>query len=147
MKENESQKKLAMVAISYVIVFIIGGGAGYLIAGGTKATTGTDTATNQGFTRGQNGAFPAGGARGGGFRGRASGEVTAIDGNTITVKSTDGTTQNVTISDATTYNLSTSSTKDKVVVGSSIAVTPLMTGTPGSETASDSITASAITIN
>jgi hypothetical protein len=60
---------------------------------------------------------------GGPGRGLASGTVTAVDGDTITVKTADGRTVKVKVSDSTKYSVTKEGSKDDVKVGEQLLVT------------------------
>lgn len=77
------------------------------------------------------------GMRGGNM---TSGEVTSMDDKSITVKMSDGSSKIVLLSESTTYSMSESTTKDKVTVGSKIAVF-------GTSTSDGSLTASSVELN
>lgn len=77
------------------------------------------------------------GMRGGNM---TSGEVTSMDDKSITVKMSDGSSKIVLLSESTTYSMSESTTKEKVTVGSKIAVF-------GTSTSEGSLTASSIELN
>lgn len=77
------------------------------------------------------------GMRGGNM---TSGEVTSMDDKSMTVKMSDGSSKIVLLSESTTYSMSESTTKDKVTVGSKVAVF-------GTSTNDGSLTASSIELN
>lgn len=80
---------------------------------------------------------PAMNGRGGGA---ISGEVTAKDDKSLTVKMTDGSSKIVIISDSTTYHLSAESDLNKIDVGTKVA-------TFGTSNADGTLTANSIEIN
>lgn len=117
--------------------------AGALFAGGLLVghSTGASTTTNQAV-----GAFGApgerasgdsgfGGGAGGGF---TSGEITAIDGSTVTIKASDGSTVTVSTTDGTTVRTTTDASVSDLGVGDTVTVI-------GSTDSSGTVTAQAIT--
>ena len=145
MGENANQGKVALMILSYLVVFGLGIAGGYYVLGSGKTSA---TATNtQGVGQGGfgSGSFGSSGTRpSGAFGGRVNGTVTAVDGNTITVKDVRGETQTITLTDSTTYKETDASTKDKIVVGATIAATADTSSS--SSTDSSSITAAAVTV-
>lgn len=77
------------------------------------------------------------GMRGGNM---TSGEVTSMDDKSITVKMSDGSSKIILLSESTTYSMSESTTKDKIAVGTKVAVF-------GVSTSDGSLTASSIELN
>lgn len=73
-------------------------------------------------------------------RGATTGEVTAKDDKSITIKMNDGSSRIVILSDKTVYRISDSSSLDKIVVGTKVAAF----GEAGSD---GSVTATSIEIN
>jgi len=65
----------------------------------------------------------AGFKRGPGMMGSPQGEITTINGNTVTVKLPDGTTRDVTLSDQTVVDTMTKGTAKDLKVGQNIMVT------------------------
>lgn len=72
--------------------------------------------------------------------GAVTGEVTAKDGKTLTIKMLDGSSRIVNLSDSTTYRMSTEASLDKIEVGTKVA-------TFGSSNSDGSTTATSIEIN
>ena len=129
MKQDKSEvvsvnvnKKLVTNIVIYALVFTVGGIAGYFCAG--KFNTKTVGLNGQGQNTGQFGTAQSGmmGGRGMGRGGQLFGEVTKVDGNTITIKLSNGNTQEVTVGSSTTYKTTATATKDSVKVGSTISV-------------------------
>ncbi len=143
-KSNEIKlSKTVLVKVgTYVLVFVLGGGLGYIVAdhfplkfAGTKRVFNTRGygMMSGGFDQDDRGGS---GLRGGmmGVRGgnRAGGEVTKIDGNTITIKLPNGNTETITVNDSTVYKKTTTGSKSDVKVGDTISVT-------GVDTADDTV--------
>lgn len=76
----------------------------------------------------------------GGRGGSVTGDVSAKDDKSLTVKMPDGSSRNVILSGSTLYRLSTEATLEKVSVGSKIMVN----GTPNSD---GSVTATQVIVN
>lgn len=127
------------------LTVVLGGivAAGALFAGGLLVghSTGASTTTSQAA-----GAFGApgdrpsgdsgfGGGAGGGF---TSGEITAIDGSTVTIKASDGSTVTVSTTDGTTVTTTTDASVSDLGVGDTVTVI-------GSTDSSGTVTAQAIT--
>jgi len=129
------RKKPGLTAVLGSIV-----AAGALFAGGLLVghATGTSATTSQAV-----GAFGAPGDRangesgfgGGGF---TSGEITAIDGSTVTIKASDGSTVTVSTTDGTTVTTTTDASVSDLGVGDTVTVI-------GSTDSSGTVTAQAIT--
>ena len=81
--------------------------------GGPGGVTGT--------TQGKNGTA-SGGNMGGGSNRPMSGEITAVDDSSITIKSTDGSSKIVMLSDSTTVSKMETSTKGELKVGETVNV-------------------------
>ncbi len=129
-----------------VTAVVVGGASFY---GGTiyqksKITSQFGARGNRAFMQGQNGqggnqrstGAPAMMGRGGAI----TGEITAKDDKTLTIKASDGSSRIVILSDSTSYRISTESSLDKIAVGTKVATF----GTPNSD---GSITATNIEIN
>ena len=100
------------------------------VAGGTPGAVGAGR---------PDGSLPAAGdARAGGFGGMTAGEITAIDGDTLTVTAEDGTVTTVTTTDDTTVTVSDEAAVDALAVGDTVSVL----GETGDD---DSVAATAIT--
>ena len=106
------------------------------VAGGTSGAVGTGR---------PDGSVPADGfapaegdARAGGFGGMTAGEITALDGDTLTVTAADGTVTTVTTTDDTTVTVSDEAEVDALAVGDTVTVA----GETGED---DSVAATAIT--
>ncbi|MFZ2199497.1 MAG: hypothetical protein WAV40_01775 [Microgenomates group bacterium] len=107
------------IVVACIITAVLAGGVGYKV-GTSNFAFGKFSNTNQRFGgRGQNN-YPTGqGMMGRG--GALTGEVTAKDGKTLTVKLSDGSSKLVIFSDTTTYRTAIDSSMDKVEVGTKIA--------------------------
>lgn len=125
---KKSRTRYLTPALALVAALIVGGVAGVLI-GQNTASASNASSLRGGFPGGQGGpggygAFGGGQGQNGGAPGAgggfASGTITAIDGNTITIKKADGSTVKVTTSGSTTVtksstaNVSDLSTGEKV---------------------------------
>jgi len=138
-KVTPETRQTAMLAAAFVLVFVLGGGLGYVGATALKGQNGIarrnqTTANSFGDEGNSFGRGMMGGRGGIGFGGRQSGEVTAVDGNKITIKLPNGNTETLTVSDTTVYKTVTTGTKDSIKVGSTIAVTGTDTSNSGSVT-------------
>lgn len=135
-----------MIVGCMVTAIVVGGASFY---GGTvyqksKITPQFGARGNRTFMQGQNGqggnqrssGAPAMMGRGG----AVTGEITAKDDKTITVKTSDGSSRIIILSDSTIYRISSESSLDKIAVGTKVATF----GTPNSD---GSITATNIEIN
>jgi len=116
--------------------------AGALFAGGLLVghSTGASTTTSQAA-----GSFGAPGARasgdsgfGAGSGGLTSGEITSIDGSTVTLKASDGSTVTISTTDGTTVRTTTDATVSDLGVGDTVTVI-------GETDSSGNVTARAIT--
>ncbi len=137
-KVTPETKQMATLAAAFVLVFVLGGGLGYVGATALKGQNGIArrnqiTANAFGSEDSTFGRGMMGGRGGMGLGRRQSGEVTAIDGNKITIKLPNGNTETITVSDSTAYKTVTTGTRDSVKVGSTIAVT-------GVDTSSSAVT-------
>lgn len=123
---------------------VLGGvvAAGALFAGGLLVghSTGASATTSQAA-----GSFGAPGARasgdtgfGGGSGGLTSGEITSIDGSTVTLKASDGSTVTISTTDGTTVRTTTDATVSDLGVGDTVTVI-------GETDSSGTVTARAIT--
>ena len=147
MDNNKNSNKLGLMIATYVIIFVVGGVCGYFLNGALKTSS---SVSNNGMNQfnqsgsgnsGFSGRFGGGSADGGFSRGgRVSGEVTAVNGNTITVKNSfSGQSETVTVGDSTTYKQTDDSSLSKVTVGSTINAS----GTANSD---GSVSASTVTV-
>ncbi|WP_426563621.1 hypothetical protein ACPPVT_20660 [Angustibacter sp. McL0619] len=100
------------------------GRGGYGFPGGGQAPQ------NRQQGQGQQGQAQPGQGVGPAGRGLAAGTVTAVDGDTVTIKQANGNTVKVKLGDSTTYTLTQKGTKDDVKVGQPVVVTG-QTGSDG----------------
>lgn len=119
-------------AVIMVIVVLIAAGAGFF--GGVKyqqSKTTSDFPRAQMGQGGPNGATggvqgkngtTSGGNMGSGSNRPVSGEITAVDGSSITIKSTDGSSKIVMLSDSTTVSKMAASTKGELKIGETVNV-------------------------
>ena len=133
------RKKPGLTAVLGSIV-----AAGALFAGGLLVghATGSSATTSQAAgvfgdpaSRPSGDSAFGGGGLGGGF---TSGEITAIDGNTVTLKASDGSTVTVSTTDGTTVTTTTDASVADLGVGDTVTVI-------GSTDSSGTVTAQAIT--
>ncbi|MDR0944850.1 MAG: hypothetical protein LBM66_01625 [Bifidobacteriaceae bacterium] len=145
---EKKKKPILTIVLAGVIVLAVGFAGGFFTGRGTasKNTASTGMPGNfaarmgarGGLPSGAASAFPGGNASGAANMSRAAGQITAIDGDTITIKTTEGTTVKVTTSSDTKVSEITSGATSDLKVGDQITAA----GT-GSDTAG--ITASTIT--
>jgi hypothetical protein len=133
---NMKNKNMILVA---VLVLLVGGGAfgtGYKV-GQLKSrvnfTGRFEDIRNTGGIR--NGTGTGMGQKLGGGRGQITGEITALDDKTMTVKMTDGSSKIILMADAMMVNKSVAGSKTDLAVGGKIAVFGA-TNSDGSVTAS-----------
>jgi hypothetical protein len=139
-RKSGSSLPTSTLAMLGVALLVVGGVIGALIGHnvGTDDTQQAGRFTNgrgaYGFPGGGQGAGPQNqqggpqsqqGQQGQGFAGRglAAGTVTAVDGDTITVKQANGQTVKVKLTGDTQYTVTTKGSKDDVKVGQPIVVT------------------------
>ncbi len=102
-----------------------GGGRGQPPADGQGAPSGQTPPTDQSgnpVTPPSGGQFPGQGQNGGGRGGFVRGQVTAVDGSTLTVTGQDGTTYTVTASSTTTVTKTKTGSLSDLAVGDEVSV-------------------------
>jgi hypothetical protein len=134
---RSSRSRNTLIGIVGAVVIAVAAFVGLHVGGSSAKSTGAAAASSQNGGSGQ-----LGGAAG--FRGLNRGTITAINGSTITMKTSDGTSVTVKTTSATKTTAQVSSSLSKIAVGDHVVVTRSTSGSKVAATrVSDSGTASA----
>ena len=116
--KKKGAARLVTPILALVAALVVGGVAGVLIGQNTAGSANAATQGQRGGFGGYGG--PGTGQAGAGGGGITAGTITAIDGDTITVKLTSGTTITVTASGTTKVTTTTTSSVSDLAVGQTI---------------------------